>query len=221
MNEMRVQATKFMLLEELRDFGVSIKAEHQILPHQQDKAKIRERSSFVQPPPRPREIRSPKFTTYTPLNANQGRILEEALSTDILPIPRQAVTPKNADTTKHFRFHQNYGHTNKECVVLKDKIEELIQAGHLRQFVWGQFGILKRQRTPERRRESRGEPRPRTGERARTPQYIPPQPVSHNTGIRGVINTIAGGFAGRGSSTSARKKHLRAVQAVNAVLMPI
>jgi len=54
-------------------------------------------------------------------------------------------------------------------VALKDKIEELIQAGHLRQFVQEQSGMLKRQRTPERRREPRGEPRPRLGERARTP----------------------------------------------------
>jgi len=168
MNEMRVRATKFMRLEELRDHGGLVKAEHLVLPHQQDNAKMRERPSFLPPPSQPREIKSPKFTTYTPLNTNRRRILEEALSTDILPISRRAATPKNADTTRHCRFHQNYGHTSEECVALKDKIEELIQAGHLRQFVHGQSGMLKRQRTPERRREPRGEPRPRLGERART-----------------------------------------------------
>jgi len=39
--------------------------------------------------------------------------------------------------------------------------------------------------------------------------------------IRGVINNIAGGFAGGGSSASARKKHLQAVQAVNSTIRPI
>jgi len=221
MNKTRVRATKFMLLEELRDFEGSTKVEHQVIPHQQDKARMREKPSFPPPLSRPREIRLPKFTTYTPLNANRGRILEEALRTDILPIPRRTATPKNADTTKHCRFHQNYGHTTEECMTLKDKIEKLIQAGHLRQFVRGQPEVLKRQRTPERRREPRNEPRPRTGERARTPQCTPPQPANHNTCVRGVINTVAGGFSGGGSSASARKKHIRAVQAVIAVSMPI
>jgi len=40
MNEMRVRVTKFMRLEELRDHGGSVKAEHSVLPHQQDKTKI-------------------------------------------------------------------------------------------------------------------------------------------------------------------------------------
>jgi len=68
--------------------------------------------------------------------------------------------------------------------------------------------VLKRQQTLERKREPRGEPRPRTGERARTPQRAPPQLVRHNTSIRGVVNTIAGGFAGGGSLASARKNAL-------------
>jgi len=78
------------------------------------------------------KVRLPKFASYTPLNANRGQILEEALSADFLAIPRKATTLRNANTTKHCRFHQNYGHTTEECVALKDKIEELIQAGHPR-----------------------------------------------------------------------------------------
>jgi len=35
--------------------------------------------------------------------------------------------------------------------------------------------------------------------------------------VRGVINVIAGGFAGGGSSLTARKRHLRIVQSVNAI----
>jgi len=114
MNEMRVRATKFMHLEELRDFGGSTKVEYQAVPHQQDKARVREKPSLLPPLSRSREIRSSKFIIYTPFNAYRGRILEEALSVDILPIPRRAATPKNADTTKHYRFHQSYGHTTEE-----------------------------------------------------------------------------------------------------------
>jgi len=87
--------------------------------------------------------------------------------------------------------------------------------------VRGLHGAARRRRTSERRGESRGEPRRRTGERAKTSQRVSPQTPSHNTQVRGVINTITGGFAGGGSSASARKKHLRVVQAVNTITMPI
>jgi len=39
--------------------------------------------------------------------------------------------------------------------------------------------------------------------------------------LRGVINTIAGGFAGGGSTATARRKHLRVVQAINVVITPL
>ena len=42
---------------------------------------------------------------------------------------------KRQDTAKRCQYHRNFGHTTKGCQALKDKIEELIQAGHLRQFV--------------------------------------------------------------------------------------
>jgi len=39
--------------------------------------------------------------------------------------------------------------------------------------------------------------------------------------MRGVINVIAWGFAGEGSSATARKRHLRAVQVVHVISRPI
>jgi len=137
-----------------------------------------------------------------------------------MPTPRKAATPRNADTSKHCRFHQNYEHTTEECLALKDKIEELIQARHLRQFVRNQSRMARRQRSPERR-EPRGEPKRRTEEKAKTLRPTLSQPPGPSTRVRGVINTIARGFAGGGSSASAGKKHLRAVQLVNAISMPI
>jgi len=114
-----------------------MKTESQTLYYhsQPDKTQIREKSFFPLPLARPREARLPKFANYTPFNTSRGRVLEEALSAGLMPTPRKAATSRKADTSKHCRFHQNYGHTTKKCLALKDKIEELIQAGHLRQFV--------------------------------------------------------------------------------------
>jgi len=56
-----------------------------------------------------------------------SRILEEALNDDLM-------TP-NVDQTKNFRYHRNFGHTTERCWALKDKIEELVQVGHLCRFV--------------------------------------------------------------------------------------
>jgi len=124
MNEMRIRATKFMRLEELRDSGGQLKLEPQASHGHPsvDKFRVREKLSFLLPA-RPKETRLPRFTNYTPLNVSRGRVLEEALSAYLMPVPRKAATPRNADTSKHCHFHQNYGHTTEECLALKDKIE--------------------------------------------------------------------------------------------------
>ena len=65
----------------------------------------------------------------------RGRVLDEALQTELIPTLKQAQTPRNVDTSKHCQYHRSYGHTNESWQALKDKIEELIQADHLRKFV--------------------------------------------------------------------------------------
>jgi len=63
------------------------------------------------------------------------RVLDEALNADlILPFKRTPIPP-NADQTRHCLYHRNFSHTTEECVVLKDKIEELVWGGYLRHFV--------------------------------------------------------------------------------------
>ncbi|XP_017417568.1 uncharacterized protein LOC108328242 [Vigna angularis] len=79
--------------------------------------------------------RRPRFQQYTPLNAPRERILWEALSADLLPEPMKRPTPSGADESKHCAYHKNMGHTTQECVTLKDKIEELIQAGKLKKYI--------------------------------------------------------------------------------------
>ncbi|XP_068498574.1 uncharacterized protein [Phaseolus vulgaris] len=62
-----------------------------------------------------------------------------------------------AYTAKHCQYHRNFGHTTEGCQALKDKIEELIQTGHLRQFV----KKIRNSRSPPRStdRPSRGDDR--------------------------------------------------------------
>ncbi|XP_047179987.1 uncharacterized protein LOC124846676 [Vigna umbellata] len=95
--------------------------------------------------------RAPKFEHYTAVNAPRAKILEEALSVELLSV-RKLHSPKNVDGGKHCQYHQNLGHTTKEYVTLKDKIKELIRAGHLRRYVMEERPQI---RSPSRRRSPR------------------------------------------------------------------
>jgi len=128
LDELRASAAKFMQLEELREFRSQAQVGENV-----ERGKGKEKNNSQQF--KQREPKPPRFAYYTPLNANRGRILEEALSADLIPSLQKLPTPRNADTSKHCRYHQNYGHSTDECWALKDKIEELIQVGHLGRFV--------------------------------------------------------------------------------------
>jgi len=94
--------------EELCEFWNQAQAEETV-----DKGKGKERSNAQQF--KQREPRPPKFTHYTPLNVNRGRILEDALNVDLIPSPQKLPTLWNVDTSKHCRYHQNYDHNTDEC----------------------------------------------------------------------------------------------------------
>jgi len=53
------------------------------------------------------------------------------------------------------------------------------------------------------------------------PWHQSPPPISQGPSVRGVINTIAGGFAGGGTTSTARKRHLQIVQSVNVISRPL
>jgi len=208
LDELRARAAKFMQLEELREFRNQAQ-----IGENAEKGKGKEKNNAHQF--KQREHKPPKFAYYTPLNANRGRILEEALSADLIPSLQRLPTPPNANTNKHCRYHQNYGHNTDECWALKDKIEELIQAGHLRRFV--RNTITRSPPRSPRGRSPRRSPRNR-GQRQRTDRSRSPRWQDRRvTPVRRVINTIAEGFAGGGPSASGRKKHLRNIQAVHHV----
>jgi len=82
-----------------------------------------------------RPNRGPRFQNYTPLTVPRGRVLDEALQAKLIPVPKPTQTPRHADTTKRCQYPRNFGHLTEGCQTLKDKIEELVQAGHLHKFV--------------------------------------------------------------------------------------
>ncbi|XP_047171045.1 uncharacterized protein LOC124839316 [Vigna umbellata] len=137
----------------------------------------------------------------------RARVLEEVLSADLIRVRPSRSSPK-ANETKHCTYHLNIGHNTKDCTVLKDKVEELIRAGHLKKFVKEE----RRTRSPPRRaRVERGDRR-----EDRRPDRRRSRSRSHDRSLHGTINTISGGFA-RGSSASARKRNLRELKSVHKV----
>jgi len=118
---------------------------------------------------------------------------------------------------KHYRYHCNYGHKMNECTTLKDKIKELIQIGHLKQFM--RRDDVESSRTNYWRYHDR-----REGCRDRDEEEKKEESTQHGEKwldakppLRSTINTISGGFARGGSSASTRKRHLKAMQFVNSI----
>jgi len=154
------------------------------------------------------------FYPLHPLKAERLRVMEEALNADLLRAPSRTPTPQNANQTKHCRYHHNFWHTKEDCWALKDKIEELIKAGHLRHFVQtsqedGKTRADMGKKQEGRRNTSKNERRGREGREGGDRQRTMP--------VRGVINMIAGGFPGGGTTSSSQKRHLRAVSSVYSI----
>ncbi|KAG5026682.1 hypothetical protein JHK86_022596 [Glycine max] len=63
-------------------------------------------------------------------------ILEEFFNAEVpIKLPPPLPCKLGLDKTKYYRYHHRYGYNIEDCWALKDKIEELIQAGYLAQFV--------------------------------------------------------------------------------------
>ncbi|KAL5583083.1 hypothetical protein UlMin_015525 [Ulmus minor] len=84
----------------------------------------------------PIENQIPRFRDYTPTTVPVATIYTENEHLGIFTIPPAIKTPVNRhDNTKYCRYHRDFGHITKECRVLKDEIERLIQRGQLRNYV--------------------------------------------------------------------------------------
>jgi len=201
-----------MQLEELKEFRSRAEA-----PDEPERRRDRSRPTHFG---KPRDFpKGPRFTRYTSLTAERSRVLEEALNADLLKAPSRTPTPQSADQTKHCRYHRNFGHTTEDCWALKDKIEELIQADHLQRFVQTGREDGKNEVDMEKREGRRdtqvNEQRGRRGREGREGRGG--RDRRRTMPVRGVINTIAGGFAGGGTTSSSRKRHLRAVSFVYSI----
>ncbi|XP_020239478.1 uncharacterized protein LOC109818426 [Cajanus cajan] len=218
MDELRARAAGYIQMEEHSAFRDQVRGKGPAKTEQghRDKIKVNNDSQFKKST---RENKGGRYDFYTPLNAPRVHILEEASNNNLLALPPPGHTPTSANKSKHCRYHRNHGDTTEECRTLRDRIEELIQAGHLGQYVQRQQG---------HRGGYGGRGRGRgCGSGARTDQPSGSQQnasgavqaeINHETGsapLRGIINTIAGGFAGGGTSSSTRKRHLRNINCVH------
>ncbi|XP_020235004.1 uncharacterized protein LOC109814899 [Cajanus cajan] len=194
-------------MEEHSAFCGQVRGKSQAKPDHghKDKTKVKNDSQFKKSA---RVNKGGRYDFYTPLSAPRVHILEEASNSNLLTLRPPGHSPNNTDRTKHCRYHRNHGHTTEECRTLRDRIEELVQAGHLGQYIQRQqghrggyngqgrgrgCGVGTRIDQPSRSQQNTG-----GAMQAEVSQEIGLAP------LRGVINTIAGGFAGGGSSNSAR-----------------
>lgn len=132
MKELRERATDEVRVEEMKQ------AYRKEAQDSKDKAEGRKPNGQASKPSgfKPRDVpRGPRFQQYTPLNAHPACILQEALSINLILPLKKRPAPLGADRNKHCLYQQNQGHTTEECVTLRDKIEELIRADQLKQYV--------------------------------------------------------------------------------------
>jgi len=221
MEEMRERAAKFIQMEDMQEFQVKKR-------EKEDAATAKPAAPQPNKPlARPSEKKPPKFTTYTPLAVPRARILQEAFSVESLPAVRKKPPPPDADGSKHCQYHRTIDHTTEECHTLRDKIEELIRQTHLKKYIRQDRPPQSpaRNRSPVRRAplarwEKRREPEPERRRRGPSRAHHSPRRSrsrSHDKPLRGYINTISGGCAGGGSSSTARKRHVRALKSVHLV----
>ncbi|XP_027927464.1 uncharacterized protein LOC114184352 [Vigna unguiculata] len=193
MEEMRERAPKFIQMEDMQEFRVKKR-------EKEDAAVPKTAPRPNKPSTRPSERKAPRFTTYTPLAVPRARILQEAFSADSLPAARKKPPPPNADGSKHCQYHRAIGHTTEECHTLRSPSAKP--------------GAEQKSRTKSRPSPV-GEAPPVPSRTHRSPRRS--RSRSRDKPLRGYINTISGGFAGGGSSSAARKRHVRALKSVHLV----
>ncbi|XP_017406870.2 uncharacterized protein LOC108320040 [Vigna angularis] len=129
MEELQDRTTEFIRMEEMR---LTQKKRHQ----------EREAGGSGKDGKRPfgnndknREFPRPfKFHHYTTLNAPRAKVLEEACRAELIT-PLRKPSPRNADERRSCSYHQNHGHNTEDCITVKNEIESLIRAGHLRRYI--------------------------------------------------------------------------------------
>ncbi|XP_020240503.1 uncharacterized protein LOC109819251 [Cajanus cajan] len=129
MDDLRRRADKYMQMEELAEFRNQARAEVSAKVEKPAKSSYRSRPKDLVSRDKP--IRGPRYSHYTPLNTTRSVVLDQALVSEVLAVPKRASTPPRADTSKSCKYHRNRGHSTEDCAALRDKIEDLIKQGHL------------------------------------------------------------------------------------------
>ncbi|XP_047154210.1 uncharacterized protein LOC124825602 [Vigna umbellata] len=202
MGELQNRDTQFIRVEEMRAFQKSQKeVVMQPAGHKFDRKEKRKMLGLEgRQGGRYEQQKGQKYSNYMSLGVPRTKIFEEAMQTEQRPPKPQKNNP-NGDKGLYCRYHKVVGHSTEECHALKDKIEELIRSGQLKKYVRSDT----RRRSPGRDRHTNK----KDARRSRS--------MSVERPLKGHINTILGGFAGGGSTSSARKRHLRGLRSVNSI----
>ncbi|XP_059654529.1 uncharacterized protein LOC132301280 [Cornus florida] len=135
-----------------------------------------------------------RYTNYTPLNMPIDQVFLQIQDEPYLKWPPKLKSdPARRPRDKYCRFYKDHGHATDDCFDLKDQIETLIRRGHMRKF------IVRNDRTNINPL--------RAGRDNHPPDQ---QPI-------GEIRVIAGGCAGGGESSSARKAYARRMRSSSEV----
>ncbi|CAA0834279.1 Unknown protein, partial [Striga hermonthica] len=142
---------------------------------------------------RSRGWRTAQYTLLLASNARILEVMEKEIRDNVVRWPRTRKDgPTKPKSDLYCRFHKDYVHNTGECRHLKNKIERLIKAGHLKEFIY-----KDRERTSRRRERSKSpHKRARTTDKEELPQK------------RGVIHMIFRGPTD-GDSNRARKAYAR------------
>ncbi|XP_014493464.1 uncharacterized protein LOC106755762 [Vigna radiata var. radiata] len=216
MEELQEKMTKFIKMEDQRHYRKKIEAP--VTDAKRDDRRTGDRGCNQRP--LRRELKAPlgpRYDHYTHLTAPREKVFDKAFQANLITIHKRR-TPRDADASKICRFHDNQGHSTEGCQELKDEIERLVRAGYLREFVKAETS--QRGCSPQRGRSPRKykrspEPSRRKPERTRQPSRS--RSRKRDTTPKGRIDTISGGFAGGGASSSARKRHLRNLRSVHTI----
>ncbi|CAA0806554.1 Unknown protein, partial [Striga hermonthica] len=169
---------------------------------------------------RPRLPNGQRYNNFTPINAQVSEVLaaikEKLESKKVTWTATRFEGLTKPRSNKYCRFHREYGHNTNDCRHLKDEIERLIRAGHLKEFV-----IRDRPRGKERRRcredsvarSDRDDDREDDARRERRGRQDDGRedPRGEAPAKRGTIYMILGGPTD-GDSNNARKGHVRDVK---------
>ena len=106
----------YMQLEELKEFRNQARAEASEKKRKEEKERHGRSTNWGD---RRRDNRGSQFSRYTLLTAERERILDEALSAELIPLPRKTSSLKNVDHRKWCRYHKNSGHPLKNVKPLR------------------------------------------------------------------------------------------------------